>query len=92
MGVDGFPRDYSLSGPENARAVEAGLANADWYRTTVSRARLKELMKRSDGPAARDTIIWLAALIVCGGFGAYFWGSWLCVTFFLVYGVLYGSS
>jgi fatty acid desaturase len=92
MGVDGFPRDYSLSGPENARAVEAGLANADWYRTTVSRARLKELMKRSDGPATRDTIIWLAALIVCGGFGAYFWGSWLCVPFFLVYGVLYGSS
>jgi fatty acid desaturase len=85
-------RDYSLTGPENARAVASGLANADWYRCAIPRARLKELMKRSDGPATRDTILWVALLILTGGFGAWFWGSWIAVPFFLVYGVLYGSG
>src|SRR5579872_5112371 len=92
MGVEGFPRDYSLSGPENARAVAAGLANARWYRTDIPRARLKELMKRSDHPATRDTILWIGGLIVTGALGAWFWGSWWCVPFFAVYGVLYGSG
>jgi fatty acid desaturase len=90
--VTQHPRDYSLTGPLNKRALETGLANAEWYRTPIPRARMKELMKRSDGPATRDTILWIGALIVTGGLGAYFWGSWLCVPFFLVYGVLYGSG
>ena len=85
-------RDYSLTGPENAKALASGLANADWYRCPIPRARLKELMKRSDGPATRDTILWIALLVITGGFGAWFWGSWIAVPFFLVYGVLYGSG
>jgi hypothetical protein len=28
-------RDYSLAGLLNARAVEIGLANAEWYRTEI---------------------------------------------------------
>src|SRR5690348_9143756 len=31
MGVEFQPRDYRLAGPENARAVERGLATATWY-------------------------------------------------------------
>jgi fatty acid desaturase len=85
-------RDYSLSGPENARAIATGLANADWYHTQIPRARMKELMKRDDGPATRDTVLWLGGLIVTGALGAYFWGSWACVPFLAVYGVLYGSA
>lgn len=85
-------RDYRLTGPENARAVERGLANADWYKTPIPRKRMKELMKRSDGPATRDTFIWLGLLVLSGGLGVYFWGSWLAVSFFLIYGVLYGSG
>ena len=84
--------DYSLTSPANARAVETGLANAEWYRTPIPRARLKELMKRSDGPATRDTLIWIGAMIVSGGLGAWLWPSWLCVPLFAVYGVLYGSG
>ena len=84
--------DYSLTGPANARAIEIGLANAEWYRTPIPRAKMKELMKRSDGPATRDTFLWFALLALTGGLGAYFWGSWLCVPFFFVYGVLYGSA
>lgn len=85
-------RDYGLTGPENARAVDEGLANAQWYRTAVPRQRLKALMARSDGPATRDTLLWLALLAGFGGLGAFFWGSWIAVPFFLAYGVLYGSS
>jgi fatty acid desaturase len=92
MSAEFRKRDYSLSGPENAKAVAAGLANADWYKTDIPRARLKELMKRSDGPATLDTLLWIGMLIVTGGLSAYFWGSWLCVPFFFVYGVLYGSA
>jgi fatty acid desaturase len=92
MGVEGFPRDYSLTGPLNAEAIANGLANADWYHTPIPRARMKALMQRSDGPATRDTILWIGGLIVTGGLGAYFWGSWACVPFFAIYGVLYGSS
>jgi fatty acid desaturase len=85
-------RDYSLVGVDTKRAEAAGLANAEWYRTPIPRARMKELMQRSDGPAIRDTIIWIAAFVVSGGGGYLLWGSWWAVPFFAVYGVLYGSS
>jgi fatty acid desaturase len=92
MAVGFNKRDYSLTGPLNARSQETGLANADWYRTPIPRARMKELMQRSDGPATRDTLLWIGLLVLTGGLGAWFWGSWWCVPFFLVYGVLYGSA
>lgn len=85
-------RDYSLVGEQNRIALESGLANAQWYQTPIPRPKLRELMKRSDGPAIRDTLIWVAAFIVTGVGGGYFWGSWWGVPFFFAYGVLYGSS
>jgi fatty acid desaturase len=85
-------RDYSLVGSDARAAVESGLAGAAWYRTEVPRQAMKELMQRSDAPAIRDTIIWLAAIAVSAGGGIYFWGGWWCVPFLVVYGVLYGSS
>jgi fatty acid desaturase len=53
---------------------------------------MKQLMRRSDRPAMRDTAIWLTLLIAAGVGGLVFWDSWACVPFFLVYGVLYGSA
>jgi fatty acid desaturase len=85
-------RDYSLIGRDTVRAEESGLAAAEWYACPIERKQLKELMKRSDGPAIRDTIIWIVGFIVSAAGGIYFWGSWWAVPFFLVYGVLYGSS
>ncbi len=85
-------RDYSLVGESSKRAVEIGLASAAWYHTDVARPAMKELMKRGDGPAIRDTTLWLALIIGTGAGGIYFWGTWWCVPFFFVYGVLYGSS
>ena len=44
------------------------------------------------GGNRNDTPIWITALVVTGGLAAFFWGSWLCLPFFIVYGVLYGSA
>ncbi|WP_413993674.1 fatty acid desaturase family protein [Labrys okinawensis] len=85
-------RDYSLVGESTRRAIETGLASAEWYHTDVSRKVMKELMQRSDAPAIRDTIIWIAAILLSAAGGIWYWGSWWCVPFFFVYGVLYGSS
>ena len=49
-------------------------------------------MRRKDGPAIRDTLLWLGGLGVSGALAYHFWGSWLCVPFFALYGVLYGSA
>ena len=57
-------RDYSLIGRDSQRAVETGLAAAEWYHTDVSRKDMKELMKRDDGPAIRDTAIWLGSMVI----------------------------
>lgn len=87
-----YPRDYSLTGPLNKQAVEIGLANAEWYKTDIPRARMKELMKRSDGPATRDTLLWFGLMILTAALGSYLWPTMWCAPFFLVYGVLYGSA
>ncbi len=92
MAVVGSRRDYGLLGLDAKAAVANGLSAAKWYSSPIGRKELKELMKRSDGPALRDTAIWLGALLLTGAAGVYFWGSWLCVPFFAVYGVLYGSA
>jgi fatty acid desaturase len=91
MGRERLQR-YSLSGPENQAAVDAGLADGDWFRSAVPRKRMKELMRRSDGPAIRATALWIGLIIVFAGLGIALWGSWWAVPFFLAYGVLYGSS
>lgn len=85
-------RDYSLLGPDGARAVETGLAAAEWYHTDVPRKVMKELMQRSDQPAIRDTILLYGCMIAFAASGIALWGTWWCVPFWLAYGVLYGSA
>ncbi|MEP7203501.1 MAG: fatty acid desaturase family protein [Ilumatobacteraceae bacterium] len=85
-------RDYSLIGEESRRAVERGLSQAQWYRTDVSRKRMKELMARRNGPAIRDTLLWFGLLALFGGLGVYLWFSVWSLLSFAVYGVLYGSA
>ena len=86
--------DYSLIGVTAERAVEQGLAEADWYTTPVPRSAMKKALERSDGPALRDCALWFGLMIFFGGAGAalYLAGSWWCVLPFLCYGVLYGTS
>jgi fatty acid desaturase len=85
-------RDYRLTGPDAKKAVEMGLASAEWYHTDIPRKTMKELMKRSDGPAIRDTILWIGSMILFGGIAAWLWPSFWSIPFFLAYGVLYGSA
>ncbi len=92
MGPTVTRRDYSLVGRDSEAAVANGLAAAQWYKTDIPRKRMKDLMRRSDAAAIRDTIVWLGAFVVFGAGGYLTWGSWWAVPFFLCYGVLYGSS
>lgn len=85
-------RDYSLLGEDARRAVEAGLAAAEWYHTEVPRKEIKALMQRTDRPAIRDTILLYGCMISFAGAGIWLWPSWWSAPFWLAYGVLYGSA
>jgi fatty acid desaturase len=92
MAKSSAARDYSLVGKDGRLAVDSGLAGAEWYACPIPRKRLKELMRREDGPAMRDTALWFGYLAAFGLGGYLFWGTWWCVPFFACYGVLYGSA
>lgn len=88
----GSHRDYSLTGVSAKQAIDRGLASATWYQTPLPRKQLKELMRRKDGPAIRDTLLWFSLLLGTGALALATWGSWWALPCFLVYGVLYGSA
>ena len=85
-------RDYAMLGQDAKLAEEAGLKSAQWYHSDVPRATMKELMKRHDGPAIRDTIIWLGAMLLFAAWAIYIWPSWWAIVPLACYGVLYGSA
>ncbi len=85
-------RDYGLLGPDARRAVETGLAAAEWYHSDVPRKDMKALMQRDDQPAIRDTIQWLGLMALFAGIGIWLWPSRASAPFWLAYGVLYGSA
>ena len=49
--------DYSLVGKDTSLAIERGLAEATWYTSPVSKEPMRELLRRRDGPAIRDTLL-----------------------------------
>jgi len=84
--------DYSLTGENAGRAVELGLAEADWYQCPVPRATMRKLLERRDGPAIRDTIIWFGLILGFGMLTIMLWGSWWAALAYLAYAVLYAST
>ncbi len=84
--------DYSLTGKNSKRAVELGLAEADWYQCPVPRAEMRKLLERRDGPAIRDTLIWFALIIGFATATVALWGSWWAVLPYLCFAVLYAST
>jgi fatty acid desaturase len=88
----GAKRDYSLVGAEARLAQERGLASATWYASPIPRRQMKELMRREDGPAIRDTLIWFACIIGTGAAGVALSGTWWAVPVFFVYGALTCSA
>lgn len=84
--------DYSLVGENARRAVEKGLAEADWYQCPVPRETMRKLLERRNGPAIRDTILWFA-LILGSGYATYvLWPTWWAALPYAVYAVLYAST
>jgi Na(+)-translocating NADH:ubiquinone oxidoreductase F subunit len=84
--------DYSLVGKETAKAIENGLAEADWYQCPVPREQMRELLQRKDGPAIRDTILWFALLFITAGLTVALWPSPWAIVPWLAYAVLYAST
>ena len=74
-------RDYNLLGADGQRAVETGLAAAEWYHTDIPRKEMKALMQRSDQPAIRDTIILYGCMVLFAGIGIWLWPSWWSAPF-----------
>lgn len=85
-------KDYSITEETSDRALEQGLALADWYTTDIPREKMKELLVRKNGPAIRDTAIWFALLISSGICGYLLWGTWWAIIPFAIYGVIYAST
>jgi MocE subfamily Rieske [2Fe-2S] domain protein len=84
--------DYSLVGEESARAIERGLAEADWYQCPVPRAEMRKLLERRDGPALRDTLLWSALILGSAWATWMLWGTWWAAIPYLLYAVLYAST
>lgn len=84
--------DYSLTGENAARAIERGLAEAEWYQCPVPRDTMRAFLVRRDGPALRDTILWFV-LIFGSAYATYaLWGSWWAILSYALYAVLYAST
>src|SRR5277367_4978146 len=84
--------EYSLTGKNAASRVVEGLAEADWYQCHVPRGEMRSLLKRRDGPAIRDTLLWFSLIFGSGYAGYALWGSWWAILPFAIYGVLYAST
>jgi fatty acid desaturase len=82
-------RNYSILGPERQKAIEKGLVSGEWYQCLVPRKRMKELMIRKNGPAIRDTLLWIALTIILGYVAYLSWGTWWAIPAFIVYGTVY---
>jgi MocE subfamily Rieske [2Fe-2S] domain protein len=84
--------DYSLTGENATRAIERGLAEAEWYQCPVPRATMRKLLERRDGPAIRDTLLWFTLILGSAYLTFVLWGSWWAALPYAVYAVLYAST
>jgi Na+-transporting NADH:ubiquinone oxidoreductase subunit F len=84
--------DYSLTGVTSTAAIERGLAEAEWYQSPVPRETMRGLLKRRDGPAIRDTLLWFALIFTTGFLTYKLWGSWWAILPYVLYSVLYAST
>ena len=83
---------YALTAANSARAIELGLAEADWYTSPIPKADLRRLLERRNGPAIRDTALLVALLLATGYSTVALWDTWWSLIPYLLYAVLYGTS
>jgi MocE subfamily Rieske [2Fe-2S] domain protein len=90
-------RDYSLISsyktdtPLNDETFETKVEQT-WWSPDIPRARLKELMQRTDGYALVDFGLWLILLAVSAYLAWISWGRWWAIPAFFVFGTIYSSS
>ncbi|MEL7588301.1 MAG: NADH:ubiquinone reductase (Na(+)-transporting) subunit F [Prolixibacteraceae bacterium] len=84
--------DYSLTGENSKKAIESGLADADWYQSPVPRDKMRKLLIRKDGPAIRDTLLLIFILLSTAIATILLWDTWWAVIPYLIYAVFYGTS
>ena len=85
-------RDYSLVGVNSTLAIERGLAEADWYRSPVPRDALRRLLTRRDGPALRDTGLWVLLIGMSAFASIQLWDTWWFLLPYAVYSALYATT
>ncbi len=83
---------YTLNRENSDRAIELGLAEADWYQCPVPREAMRRLLVRRDGPAIRDTVIWFGLILGTAFLTFNFWGTWWAALPYLTYAALYAST
>lgn len=91
---DATDKSYALSGlalDRQSIATES-FEVGEWYSAPIPRKRMKELMKRSNGPAARHFILWAVLLVGLGAGVVQTWGTWWALAFAIPYGVVYSMS
>lgn len=86
-----IPQDYRLIGGAGDRAQAQGLVNATWYRCDVPRAEMKQLMRRADALAIRDTLLWYGLIGASGLLAFWAVGTNWAIPAFFVYATLYAG-
>ena len=79
-------KDYSLVGENSRTALEKGLVDAAWYTSPVPKEEMRKLLKRKDGPAIANTLLWFGSLFGFGYWGYLWFPSLWCIIPFAVYG------
>ena len=83
--------DYRLIGGAGDEARRRGLVSASWYKSAVPRSAMKELMRRRDDVAIRDTVLWYALILAAGMLAFFLLGTYWAIPAFLLYGTLYAG-
>lgn len=86
------PSVYLLNPGNSRKAIEAGLAEADWYQSPVPIEKLRALLVRKDGPAIRDTLLWFGLIFGAAAITTILWGTWWAIFPYLIYAALYAGS
>ena len=81
-------RNYRLTGSNPGPEFAPG----DWYKTPLTRRRLKALMRRSDRAGLIHYGLWLAAVAATGTALILSWGTAWAFPAALCYGIFYGSG
>ncbi|MDF1711113.1 MAG: fatty acid desaturase [Akkermansiaceae bacterium] len=86
------PSVYLLNRQNSRKAMEAGLAEAEWYQSPVPRAKMRKLLVRRNGPALRDAFIWFGLIFASAAATLSLWGTWWVIAPYLIYAALFAGS